>query len=498
MEASDSEGAGTNSLEVRDPGAGVPRPWIVLKFGGTSVSSLACWETIAKVVRRRLDQGLRPLLVCSALSQVSNELEAALSTALEGGDPAKPLSSVWARHEELAQDLGLDPQPLLGPDFAECERRLRGVSLTREASPRLRAEISSCGELLSTHLGAAWLEAQGIAIRRVDARRLLDAQPDHDRPIEARFLSATCAHGENPGLQRRLQQVGEPVVLTQGFIVRGPDRGTALLGRGGSDTSAAYLAAGLGAERIEIWTDVPGIYSADPRRVEGARRLLRLGYAEAAEITTRGAKVLHPRCLEPARQASIPIHIRCTQDPEAEGTVIDRTGETDGASAIAIATRGRMAIVNLEVEGSWQQVGLLAEITGCLARHGYSIDAIASSPTRITVALDPAANPQDAAMRQALLGELERLANLNVVDPVASVSLIGTHLTTVLHHLPSLFECLRGQEEIYLMAHAANDRSLTFAVDESAADAIVRKLHGDLVAAWEDEAGIPLPACGRA
>lgn len=470
-----------------------PHPWVVLKFGGTSVSSLACWETIAKVVRRRLDEGYRPLVVCSALSQVSNQLEAALSTALEGGDPAKPLAALWARHEELAADLGLEAQPLLEQDLAECERLLRGVSLVREASPRLRAEISSCGELLSTQLGAAWLRGQGIATCRVDARELLQAETDFDRPPEAQYLSATCPHGQSEHLKRRLSEVREPVVLTQGFIARAPDGGTALLGRGGSDTSAAYLAAGVGAERIEIWTDVPGIYSADPRRVKGARRLLRLGYAEAAEITTRGAKVLHPRCLDPARQADIPIHIRCTQDPDADGTVIDRGAEGDDASAIAIATRGGMTILNLEVEGSWQQVGLLAEITGCFARHGYSIDAIASSPTRITVALDPAANPQDAAAREGLLDELGRLAKLDVVEPVASVSLIGTHLTTVLHHLPSLFECLGGQEDIYLMAHAANDRSLTFVVSESAGDVIVPRLHDDLVAAWEGDAGIEFP-----
>jgi len=211
--------------------------------------------------------------------------------------------------------------------------------------------------------------------------------------------------------------------------------------------------------------------------------------AICSAVTTRGAKVLHPRCLEPAREADIPIHIRCTKDPDAEGTVISASGGASDAEAIAIATRGSMTIVDMGVESSWQQVGVLADITRCFARHGYSIDSIASSQTRITVALDPSANPAHDASRDALVAELRNLGHVRLVTPVASVSIIGRHLASVLHNLPSLFESLKREKDVYLLSHAANDRSFTFVVDESGVDAIVHRLHADLRLAREAEDG---------
>jgi diaminopimelate decarboxylase/aspartate kinase len=452
--------------------------WVVLKFGGTSVSSAECWETIAKILRERISDGLRPLVVCSALSQVSNQLEAALARALDGGDPSRFVSELAERHRSFAAQLGVELGKDAEAEIARLADQLTGISIIREASPRLQAEVLAVGEMLSTRIGARWLDAQGLSTRWLDARTLLNAEA---RPDDAhrQYLSATCAEGGDPELADRLADHPEAVLLTQGFLVAGPDGETALLGRGGSDTSATYLGERLAARHVEIWTDVPGLFTADPRVVPNAQRLAWIGFEEVMELTTRGAKVLHPRSVAPARRAGLPIHIRCTRDPSSEGTIIADGLGSDQPSALAIASRHGMAVIAMDVETSWQEVGVIAQLAACFAQHGLSIDSITSSQARVTVSLDPSANALDDEKLSALMADLEQYSRPQIISPVASVSIVGTHLRRVLHDLPSLFQKL-ADHDVYLLAHAANDHSLTFVVDQGRVDAIIRELHGDL------------------
>ncbi|MHA7839658.1 MAG: aspartate kinase [bacterium] len=469
-------------------------PWVILKFGGTSVSSSACWETIAKVLRNRLGAGLRPLVVCSALSQVSNRLEEAVAEALSGSNPTTLLAGIQAQHADLARELGCPLPAAVGRELEDLAERLEGISLTREASPRLQAEILGVGEILSTHLGAAWLEGQGLTTCWLDARELLRAEEEPTTDPQRQYLSATCARGADPELARELEARPESVLLTQGFLVGAPDGGTALLGRGGSDTSATHLGDRLQADHVEIWTDVAGLFTADPRIVPDAQRLRRLGYDEVIELATRGAKVLHPRSLAPARAARLPIHVRCTRDPGSSGTVIDDEYRIEEPAGLAISSRHGMAVVTMDVEGSWQQVGVIAELAACFARHGLSLDSITSSQTRVTVSLDPMANSLDGETMAALMADLQSCSDPRLISPVSSVSIVGTHLRSVLHDMPALLGELKEQE-VYLLAHAANDHSLTFVVDEDRADELVRTLHHDLVRA---RAGKPVPAMDSA
>jgi len=480
----DQSSPGESSPGERSRSGHEPRSssWVVLKFGGTSVSSGECWETIAKVLRDRVGEGLRPLVVCSALSQVSNQLEQAVAEALEGRNPTERLDALREQHVALARELGCPLPPEIDGELQDLAERLEGISLTREASPRLQAEILGVGELLSTRLGGAWLETQGLTTRWLDARQLLRADEEPTNDPHRQFLSATCAPGADPELARTLAAHPESVLLTQGFLAGAPDGGTALLGRGGSDTSAAYLGDRLQARHVEIWTDVAGLFTADPRIVPDAQRLRRLGYDEAIEFATRGAKVLHPRSLSAARAAQLPVHVRCTSDPGSSGTVIDDEYRIDEPVGLAISSRHRMAVVTMDVEGSWQQVGVIADLAACFARHGLSLDSIASSQTRVTVSLDPSANTLDADTLGALMEDLAELSQPRLISPVSSVSIVGTHLRSVLHDMPTLFGELKKQE-VYLLAHAANDHSLTFVVDEERTDELVRTLHHDLMQA---------------
>jgi bifunctional diaminopimelate decarboxylase / aspartate kinase len=282
--------------------------WVVLKFGGSSVATAARWATIADIVQERLAEGLRPLVVCSALAGVSDGLEDLLKKAL-GGDGDEAVESLQARHEAMAAELGVNVN-VLEAEFELLDRLTLGISLTREASPRLRAQVMACGELMSTRLGAAWMRGRGVDVAWLDARECLSSEPQEDPTRH--LLSARCLWKPDHSLQQELTGYPAKVLLTQGFIARDAEGRTVLLGRGGSDTSAATLAARLDAVRCEIWTDVPGMFTANPRQVPEARLLSALDSDEAQEIASLGAQVLHLRALPPVRAAGIPLHVLCT------------------------------------------------------------------------------------------------------------------------------------------------------------------------------------------
>src|SRR5690606_20663387 len=209
-----------------------------------------------------------------------------------------------------------------------------------------------------------------------------------------------CAPRSADELRAAIDATGADVIVTQGFIAGTGDGGTALLGRGGSDASGAYLAAGFAAEALEIWTDVPGVFTADPRRLPDARLIRRLSYGEAEAAGALGGKVLHPRTIEPAREAGVPIRIGWTARPDVDGTRIARTRPPRGAKAIV--SRRDLALVSMWRPSSWQPVGFMAEVAARFHQLGLSMDLVASSSSEIRATIDLAAFPSAAA-------ELDRL-----------------------------------------------------------------------------------------
>ena len=293
------------------------------------------------------------------------------------------------------------------------------------------------------------------------------------------MLSVVCSFAPDAPLEGRLQALA-PIVLTQGFIASDEDGNTVLLGRGGSDTSAAYLAAKLRAQRLEIWTDVPGLFSADPRATPTARLLRALHYDEAQEIATSGAKVLHPRCILPARQYRIPLHVYATQAPQLEGTVLGAEGADGGAQVKAVCTKKGITLIALESPGMWHQVGFLADAFQVFKQHGMSVDLVSTSETNVTVSLDPAANTLDNTRVAELVADLSRLCRVQVIGPCASVSLVGRNIRAILHQLGGAFEFFEEQK-IYLVSQAANDLNFTFVVDENQGSRLVGQLHELLI-----------------
>ena len=452
--------------------------WVVLKFGGTSVSSVSNWKNVAGVVHARLAEGLHPVVVHSALSGITDRLEQLLSKALSG-DWEPVMEQIERRHVDLARDLGVAVCADLERHFTELRKSAAGIHLIGEVSDRLRARVMATGELMATRIGAAYLASDSIDVQWLDARTLLHAEERPGASDRAGYLSATCNFEPDPALQQRLATGGK-VVITQGFIASDAKGDTVLLGRGGSDTSGSYFAAKLGAKRLEIWTDVPGMFTANPRAVPNARLLKSLDYDEAQEIASSGAKVLHPRCILPAKHYAIPLSVHATHMPELEGTVVTATGGDGGARVKAVCSKKGITLLSMETLGMWHQVGFLADAFVVFKEHGLSVDLVSTSETSVTVSLDPAANTLDSRALEALVASLSRLCRVEVIGPCAAVSLVGRSIRATLHRLGDALE-LFEEQRIYLVTQAANDLNITFVVDEEQGDRLVSRLHDVIV-----------------
>lgn len=448
--------------------------WVVLKFGGTSVSRRNRWDTIGRLAGKRMsEEGVRVLVVVSALSGVTNELQ-----AIANGDGIDSrIAALVERHRAFCAELDLDPDAVLGERLAA----LRALATDARATQRpldWQAEVLAQGELLSSTLGAAYLRSQGHDFGWCDARGWLDAVSLPNASAWSQRLSVNCRlDGDTFGA--RFSAQASPMLITQGFIARHGDGGTAILGRGGSDTSAAYFGALLKAQRVEIWTDVPGMFSANPRDVPEARLLTRLHYAEAQEIATTGAKVLHPRSIAPCRDAGVPMAILDTERPDLPGTRIDATAATV-PGVKAISRRNGIVLVSMESIGMWQQVGFLADVFERFKRHGLSIDLIGSSETNVTVSLDPSENLVTTNVLEALSADLAEICRVKVIAPCAAITLVGRGMRSLLHRLSDIWATF-GRERVHLISQSSNDLNLTFVIDEADAEGLLPHLHAELI-----------------
>ncbi|MCQ4166879.1 bifunctional aspartate kinase/diaminopimelate decarboxylase [Tahibacter harae] len=451
-----------------------------MKFGGTSVSTRPRWDTICRIARDWHAQGKRVLIVVSALSGITDKLKA---IAESGGDAARRQAlhaEILARHEAMFAELGLDDRATL----QYWLDRLAALSTDARAETGAlawQAEVLALGEQLSSTLGAAYLSAQGLPARWLDARQHLLAQALPNQNAWGCYLSASVPTAPDPALAAALAAQGE-VFISQGFMARNAAGETVILGRGGSDTSAAYFGALLKAEKVEIWTDVAGMFSANPRIVPAARLLSRLDYEEAQEIATTGAKVLHPRCLNPVREAGVPLLVRDTNRPELAGTEIGASAGAAAPSVKAVSERRGITLISMESVGMWQQVGFLADVFERFKRHGLSIDLISSAETNVTVSLDPSENLVNSDVLSALAVDLAEVCRVKVIAPCTAVTLVGRGMRSLLPRLAGVLAEFDLQR-VHLVSQSSNNLNLTIVLDEAAADGLVPNLHAALIKA---------------
>lgn len=453
-------------------------PWVVMKFGGSSVSTAENWQTIAALLAQRLDAGLRPVVVHSALQGVSNGLEEILDAAVANRG-SELMDGIRAQHYELAESLGLDGHAMLDDTLHELEQLIAGVRLVREVSVRVRVRVMALGELMATRLGAAYLQSLGMPVVWKDARDLLTSRSRPGEQTAGSYLAAACNFGNDPELQESLLAENK-VVLTQGFIARNRNGETVLLGRGGSDTSASYFAAKLKARRLEIWTDVPGMFTADPRVVPSARLLKALHYDEAQELASAGSTVLHPRCITPVRESRIPLFVRSTTAPSISGTVISSTTDEIEPQVKGICIRNGLTLVSMDGVSMWHEVGFLAKAFAAFSDNNVSVDLVSTSETNVTVSIDPSDGMLTDDVEEALIDDLEKLCRVRVISNCSAISLVGRKIRTIIPRLAPALEVF-AEERIHLMSQAANDLNLSFVVDKQQGPRLVSKLHATIV-----------------
>lgn len=451
----------------------VSEPWIVLKFGGTSVAGAQQWKTIASLVDERRAAGYRVLVVCSAISGITNALEALLENT---GQAAFAIERIIERHAELAATLGVNASEILAEGRAQLLAALDAC--LSQPGPVTRADLLAQGEWLSSRLGQHFLNLERPAAW-VNATRALKVLDEPEPDSKRAWLSAQCAAGLAPDLEK-LWRAGEAVLVTQGFVAATGDGRIALLGRGGSDTSAALLASRLGAERIEIWTDVDGIYSADPRNVPDTVLIPFLAYDEALELAAGGAKVIHGRSIRAAADADIPVHIRNLNNLDGEGTLISGRLDAKGNGLRAVTCQPDMAVLLLQNLDTRQQVGFLAWVFALVADRGLSVDQVATSETTTTIAINRQTNHLDDQSLDQLVTALSDRCRVQLFADCSCVNIVGRDVRLTLGKTNSLTAYF-DSVPLLMMSHSANDLGISLLVPAENAAALVSLLHNELV-----------------
>ena len=443
---------------------------IVMKFGGTSVEDSSAIERVASIVKSRLHQ--KPVVVVSAMAKVTDQL---LSMARMGGSgdlkAALTLSrSLRERHyntagELLGTALFTAFHGELESSFESLEELLRGIAAVRELTPRTTDYVAAFGEMLSSRIVNAALSSRGIASTWIDSRECIVTDKTHMR-------AAPLFDETNQRLDQKVKPLlqDDRVPVMAGFIGAAKDGTTTTIGRGGSDFSAAIVGAGLGAERIEIWTDVDGMLTTDPGICPDAKRIKIISFDEAAELAYFGAKVLHPATVLPAIQRNIPVYILNSRNPGCEGTRIAARAPQCTNFFKAIAVKKRITIVDVAAPRMLLAYGFLKSIFDAFDRHRIVIDVVSTSEVSVSLTID-----SNEAI-PGLAADLAKLADVKYEGRKAIVCLVGENLRDI----PGLAGRVFGElsdVKIRMISQGASEINLTFVIDEDIVPQVIQRLH---------------------
>jgi aspartate kinase len=439
---------------------------IVMKFGGSSVADAERIRYVADLVQAQLPR--KPALVLSAMGDTTDHLLAAAKEALTEGRIS--IDSIEALHLNTITALGLDGpvEEEIRPLLEELRSLLVGISLLKELTGRTRDFLVSFGERLSVRIVAAAFNARGINARALDswdAGFISDSQFTAAEILEEAWTAI-------PQAIIPLTEAGVVPVVT-GFIARDGAGNITTLGRGGSDLSATVIAAACGAEEAQVWKDVDGILTADPRLVEGALPVGTITYDEAAELAYFGAQVLHPRAMQPCSKTGIPVLVKNSYNPQAPGTrIVARTGK-NGIPVRAITSRKNVTLVDIISTRMVGQFGFLAEVFDAFARRRISVDMVATSEVSVSLTLDTEYTLTD------LKKELSRIADITIKTGKAIVTIVGDvrRSSQILARVFRTCEILGTT--VQMVSQGASKVNISFIVDDTEAGEVVKALHDD-------------------
>jgi aspartate kinase len=439
---------------------------IVMKFGGSSVANAERIRHVAGIVKAQLER--RPALVLSAMGDTTDHLlEAGNSACLEGKvsvDRIEKLHLATARDLKLPARAEKEIRPLL----EELRSLLSGIALIRELTPRTRDYLVSFGERLSVRIAAAYFNSIRIRAEALDS---WDAGFISDSAYQSAELSKE-SWNRIPEKILPLVESGLVPVIT-GFIARDAEGNITTLGRGGSDLSATMIAAACKAEEVQVWKDVDGILTADPRIVKNARPVETVTYEEAAELAYFGAQVLHPRAMQPCMKTGTQVLVKNSYNPEAPGTKIVSATERRRTPVRAITSRRSVTLVDIVSTRMLGQYGFLAEVFSAFARQSISVDMVATSEVSVSLTLDAA---HDLG---SLKKDLSRIASVDIKTGKAIVTIIGDVRRSSEILARAFRTCQIIGVPVQMVSQGASKVNISFIVDDAEAAEVVKALHLD-------------------
>jgi aspartate kinase len=444
---------------------------IVMKFGGTSVEDARAIDRLAQIVKQRL--GRKPVVIVSAMSKVTDALVAMSNAAASGSlpDALKLLKQLRQRHLTVAAKLvnGKREAELrveIQQHFDNLQDVLRGIASLGELSPRTTDNVLSHGEILSSRLVTAALATRGLDTAHVDSRKVIVTDANFTRAVPQEETTDRLKEVVRP-----LVNAGKVAVMG-GFIASTADGITTTLGRGGSDFSAAIVGAALGARRIEIWTDVSGMMTTDPRLCPEAQRIDAISFDEASELAYFGAKVLHPATLIPAVEKNIPIYVLNSREPSNQGTCIRSKAPKSENMFRAIAAKKGVRVINVRSPRMLMAHGFLRAVFEAFDRHGVTADLVSTSEVSVSVIIDGARDVD------GLLDDLRKLGKVEVESGKAIICLVGENVRGRVGMAASVFNVAAScQVSLHMISQGASEINISFVIEERDVPEVVRALH---------------------
>ncbi len=461
-----------------------------MKFGGTSVEDATAIRRLVSIVR--LQSHRQPVVVVSAMGKTTNGLlECARLAASEETQAAQTkLDAIAEHHLKTAGQLALPEEAeslraALDARFIALRSTLEEISQTKRVTPRLSDAVSANGELLSSLLVAAAFRAAGMNGVWVDVRPMMRTNDDFTRAAVQFDLT-------NPNLKEGFLTVlsNGSVPVTQGFVGSTSDGSTTTIGRGGSDYSASIIGAALDAEEIQIWTDVDGIMTTDPRIVPEAAKVKTISLAEASELAYFGAKVLHPSTLLPAMAKDIPVRVCNSRRPEAAGTAIVRKAPPSRAIVKAIAFKRGITVINVASDRMLMAHGFLSRLFAVFDKYETPVDMVATSEVSVSMTLD------DTRHLAEIIAGLQRLGEVWVERDMALICLVGEKLKFTPGVASRIFSSIE-QINVSMISHGASAINVSFIVPGADVEQAVRSLHREFFSEIDAES-FEAPAAAQA
>ena len=446
---------------------------VVMKFGGTSVEDAAAIGRTAAIVKGRVTEGKSPVVVVSAMARVTDQLLRAASCASQGDRTgALAISSrLRARHRDTAFELVKAPADsvalvdLIDQKFDTLDEILRGLAVILELTPRISDLIVSYGERISSSIVAAAFRERGIDSAHVDARDVIITDSEFQKAAPIESLTDKRAQEKLIPLveQRKVPVMG-------GFIASNEAGLTTTLGRGGSDFTGAIIGGALSAEAIEIWTDVDGIMTTDPRVCPEALRVKVISFEEAAELAYFGAKVLHPATILPAVKKNIPVLVLNSRNAACEGTRIISLAPHCKSPFKCIAVKKKLSIIDVVASRMLMTHGYLSQIFAIFDKHKCVVDMVSTSEVSVSLTVDSNASlPEIAA-------DLSKLADVKYEGRKALVCMVGEDIRGQNGIAAQVFNAIR-HINVRMISQGASEINMSFMIEEDDAEEAVRSLH---------------------